>query len=110
MIFLNLPGSDDNLFRPKGAILEAQNLAAELFGASKTWFLVGGTSCGIAGAIMATCCPGDSLILPRNCHISAISGMVITGAVPKYIIPEYNNEWGVAGGMTPVQVRLRKKR
>ncbi|KAL9660369.1 hypothetical protein QQ045_025182 [Rhodiola kirilowii] len=94
----------DNLFSPQGPILEAQLLAAELFGASQTWFLVGGTTCGIHAAIMSTCCPGDSLILPRNCHISAISGMVLSGAVPKYIIPEYNHDWGIAGGITSLQV------
>uniref|UniRef100_A0A7N0U457 Arginine decarboxylase n=2 Tax=Kalanchoe fedtschenkoi TaxID=63787 RepID=A0A7N0U457_KALFE len=94
----------DNLNSPQGPILEAQLLAAELFGASQTWFLVGGTTCGILAAIMATCCPGDSLILPRNCHVSAISGMVLSGAVPKYMIPEFNCDWGIAGGITPLQV------
>ncbi|KAI5441392.1 hypothetical protein KIW84_010746 [Lathyrus oleraceus] len=58
----------DNLFCPQGPILEAQKEAAKLFGSSHTWFLVGGTTCGIHAAIMATCSPGDYLILPRNCH------------------------------------------
>ena len=92
-----------NLFSPEGPILEAQQRAAELFGASETWFLVGGTTCGIQAAIMATCFPGDSLILPRNSHISAISAMVLSGARPKYIIPEYDFDWDIAGGVTPSQ-------
>ncbi|CAI9099074.1 OLC1v1035843C1 [Oldenlandia corymbosa var. corymbosa] len=66
----------DNLFNPEGPILEAQEKAAELFGASETWFLVGGSTCGIQAAIMATCSPGCHLILPRNSHISAVSAMV----------------------------------
>ncbi|XP_043719399.1 arginine decarboxylase-like [Telopea speciosissima] len=94
----------DNLFSPEGPILEAQKQAAKLFGSSETWFLVGGTTCGIQAAIMATCSPGDSLILPRNSHISAISAMVLSGALPKYIIPEYSSEWDIAGGITPSQV------
>ncbi|KAF4353894.1 hypothetical protein G4B88_009372 [Cannabis sativa] len=61
----------DNLTSPHGPILEAQKEAAKLFGALETWFLVGGTTCGIHGAIMATCSPGEYLILPRNCHLSA---------------------------------------
>ncbi|XP_031495611.1 uncharacterized protein LOC116261128 [Nymphaea colorata] len=86
----------DNFFSPEGAILEAQKKAAELFGATETWFLVGGTTCGVEASIMSTCSPGDTLILPRNSHISAISGMVLSGALPKYMIPEYNTSWGIA--------------
>ncbi|KAL0315953.1 UNVERIFIED_CONTAM: Arginine decarboxylase [Sesamum radiatum] len=94
----------DNLFAPEGPILEAQKQAAELFGASETWFLVGGSTCGVQAAIMATCLPGDTLILPRNCHISAVSAMVLSGAAPKYIFPEYDPRWDIAAGITPSQV------
>ncbi|PON41126.1 Ornithine/lysine/arginine decarboxylase [Parasponia andersonii] len=94
----------DNLFSPLGPILDAQQQAANLFGALETWFLVGGTTCGIQAAIMATCSPGDYLILPRNSHLSAISAMVLSGAIPKYIIPEYDAEWDIAGGVIPSQV------
>ena len=76
-----------NFFSPEGPILDAQRQAAKLFGSSETWFLVGGTTCGVQAAIMATCSPGEFLILPRNSHISAISAMVLSGAQPKYIIP-----------------------
>lgn len=94
----------DNLFCPQGPILEAQTEAAKLFGSSQTWFLVGGTTCGIQAAIMATCSPGEFLILPRNSHISAISALVLSGAVPKFIVPDYENDWDIAGGVTPLQV------
>ncbi|KAK2972589.1 hypothetical protein RJ640_007761 [Escallonia rubra] len=93
----------DNLFSPEGAILDAQRQAAKLFGASETWFLVGGTTCGIQAAVMATCSPGDTLILPRNSHISAISAMVLSGALPKYILPEYDFDWDISGGITASQ-------
>ncbi|KAK6126620.1 hypothetical protein DH2020_039630 [Rehmannia glutinosa] len=97
-----LPELDD-LFAPAGPILEAQKQAAELFGASETWFLVGGSTCGVQAAIMATCSPGDILVLPRNSHISAISAMVLSGVTPKYIVPEYDPKWDIAGGITPSQ-------
>ncbi|KAJ0031297.1 hypothetical protein Pint_13854 [Pistacia integerrima] len=96
----------DNLFSPDGPILEAQKQAASLFGASETWFLVGGTTCGIQAAVMATCSPGEYLILPRNSHVSAISAMVLSGAIPKYIIPEYSSDWDIAGGVIPSQASL----
>ncbi|KAI4332030.1 hypothetical protein L6164_016971 [Bauhinia variegata] len=90
---------------PRGAILEAQKEAAKLFGSSETRFLVGGTTCGIQAAIMATCSPGESLILARNSHSSAISAMVLSGALPKYIIPEYNCNWDIATYINPLDVR-----
>ncbi|XP_060670547.1 uncharacterized protein LOC107417679 isoform X1 [Ziziphus jujuba] len=99
----------DNLFSPEGPILDAQQQAAKLFGSIETWFLVGGTTCGIQAAIMATCSPGDILILPRNSHVSAMSAMVLSGAVPKYIIPDYNFSWDIAGGVTPSQAKTAIK-
>src|SRR5690348_561193 len=44
----------DNLFAPQGVIFEAQELAAEAFGATQTWFLVNGSTCGVEAAILAT--------------------------------------------------------
>jgi len=96
----------DYLFAPHGPILEAQVEAAKLFGSSHTWFLVGGTTCGIQAAIMATCSPGQVLILPRNSHVPAISALVLSGAVPKYIIPHFHDDWDIAAAITPSQVRM----
>ncbi|KAF3435479.1 hypothetical protein FNV43_RR22568 [Rhamnella rubrinervis] len=78
----------DSFFFPKGPILDAQKQAAKVFGSLETWFLIGGTTCGIQAAIMATYSPGDILILRRNSHSSAISALVLAGAAPKYIIVE----------------------
>ncbi|KAM7256157.1 hypothetical protein ACFE04_011898 [Oxalis oulophora] len=94
----------DTLHCVEDPIVEAQKQAAKLFGASETWFLVNGTTIGIQAAIMATCSPGEYLILPRNSHKSAISGLVLSGAVPKFIIPEYDQDWDLAYGVTPLQV------
>ncbi|KAK9699572.1 hypothetical protein RND81_08G182300 [Saponaria officinalis] len=94
----------DDLSSPQGPLLEAQREAAELFGASETCFLVGGTTVGVIAAIMGTCRPGDTVILPRNCHISAISGLVLSGAVPKYIIPKYDFDWEAATSVSPSEV------
>lgn len=89
----------DNLFAPEGVILEAQALAAEAFGAERTWFLANGSTCGIEAAILATCGPGDKLILPRNVHSSAISGLILSGATPIYITPDYSQEWDLPVGI-----------
>jgi arginine decarboxylase len=91
----------DNLFAPEGVIEAAQALAAEAFGAERTWFLVNGSTGGIIAAILATCRTGDKIILPRNCHQSAISGLILSGAIPLFINPEYSPELDFAYSITP---------
>ena len=77
-----------NLFVPDEAIKEAQDLAAEAFGAKRTWFLVNGSSCGIAAGILAVCNPGDKIIVPRNIHHSVITGLILSGAIPVFLYPQ----------------------
>ncbi len=95
----------DNLFAPEGVIKEAQNLAAETFGAAKTWFSINGSTCGIIAAILATCDRGDKIILPRNIHQSAIAGLILSGAMPIFINPEYDSPAGLAYSITPAAVK-----
>ncbi len=90
----------DNLHDPDGAIHEAQLLAAEAYGASRSWFLVNGSTCGVEALVMAVCDPGDQILLPRNCHKSAIAGVILSGAVPVYIEPDYDRQLGLAHGVT----------
>ena len=90
----------DNLFAPEGVIKQAQELAALAFGADRTWFLVNGSSCGIMAAILATCGTGEKIILPRNIHQSAIAGLVLSGAIPIFVDPEYDREVGLAYNVT----------
>ncbi|WP_414550569.1 aminotransferase class I/II-fold pyridoxal phosphate-dependent enzyme [Anabaena sp. CCY 0017] len=95
----------DNLFAPQGVILAAQELAAEAFGAEKTWFLVNGSTCGIEAAILATCGTGDKIIMPRNVHSSVISGLILSGAIPIFVNPEYDPVLDIAHSITPQAVK-----
>jgi arginine decarboxylase len=95
----------DNLFAPSGVIQQAQQLAAEAFGASQTWFLVNGSTCGIEAAILATCNSGDKIILPRNVHSSAIAGLILSGAIPIFVNPEYDPILNIAHSITPEAVK-----
>jgi arginine decarboxylase len=77
----------DNLFAPEGVIQAAQALAAIAFGADETWFLANGSTSGIQAAILATCPPGSSLLLPRNAHRCAITALILSGAMPIFVSP-----------------------
>ena len=90
----------DNLFAPDGVIQEAQELAAETFGALHTRFLVNGSTTGIIAGILATCGNGEKIILPRNIHQSVISGLIISGAIPIFINPEYDFHWDIPLSIT----------
>lgn len=94
----------DNLFAPQGVIHAAQTLAAQAFGADQTWFLVNGSTSGVMAMMLATCNPGDKIILPRNVHQSAISGLILSGAMPVFVQPEYDPEWDLAHGVTPAAI------
>ncbi|MBD2364574.1 aminotransferase class I/II-fold pyridoxal phosphate-dependent enzyme [Anabaena minutissima FACHB-250] len=91
----------DNLSAPQGVIQQAQQLAAEAFGASQTWFLINGSTCGIEAAILATCSVGDKIILPRNVHSSAIAGLILSGAMPIFVNPEYDPILDITHSITP---------
>ena len=91
----------DNLFAPSGAIEQAQQLASQTFGAERTWFLINGSTCGIMAGILAVCGEGDKIILPRNIHQSAIAGLILSGAIPIFIAPEYDARARLAYNVTP---------
>ncbi len=96
----NLPRGLDNLNHPKGVIKEAQNLMADAFGADYAFFLVNGTSVGIITMIMAIVSAHEKIIMPRNVHKSAISGLILSGAVPVFVAPEIDDELGIANGVS----------
>lgn len=100
----------DNLFAPSGTIAEAQRLAAAAFGATETWFLSNGSTAGVIAAILATCAPGDRLILPRNVHQSVISGLILSGAWPVFVPPVYSPQWGLTMGVDPAAIAAALER
>ncbi|MFD0049155.1 aminotransferase class I/II-fold pyridoxal phosphate-dependent enzyme [Actinomycetes bacterium NPDC127524] len=94
----------DDLHQPKGIIKQAQDLAAEAFGADHTFFSVQGTSGAIMTMVMAVCGPGDKIIVPRNVHKSVMSAIVFSGAVPIFIHPEIDKQLGISHGITTESV------
>jgi arginine decarboxylase len=94
----------DNLFAPQGVIQQAQELAAAAFGADRTWFLANGSTSGVIAAILATCHPGDTIVLPRNAHQSVISGVILAGANPVFVMPEYDVDGDLAHGVTAAAI------
>ena len=94
----------DNLCHPVSVIKEAEQLAAEAFGAAHAFLMVGGTTSAVQSMVLAVCKRGDKIILPRNVHRSVINAMVLCGAVPVYVNPDVDQKLGIALGMKVSQV------
>lgn len=95
----------DDLHHPKGKIKQAQDLAAEAFGADYTFFSVQGTSGAIMTMVMSVCGPGDKIIVPRNVHKSVLSAIIFSGATPIFVHPEIDSELGISHGITTNAVK-----
>ncbi|WCK54610.1 aminotransferase class I/II-fold pyridoxal phosphate-dependent enzyme [Aneurinibacillus sp. Ricciae_BoGa-3] len=95
----------DDLHHPSGVIREAQQLAADAFGADETFFLIGGSTVGNLAAALTICSPGDTVLVQRNAHKSVFNGLLLAGSRPVYITPDTEKETGVAAGLTASSIR-----
>ncbi len=79
----------------------AEDYAAEAWGADRTWFLVNGSTSGIHALVLTLCGPGDTVIIPRNAHKSMLAGLIFSGAMPVYLEPVVDPEWGIPLNVPP---------
>ena len=86
------------------SLREAEALAAAAHGARHARFLVNGTTAGIHALMLAGTGPGQTVVLPRNVHRSLIGGLILSGARPRFVAPQFLAEAGVATVPTPVAV------
>ena len=102
---LDLPAmtATDNTFHPTGCVRDAQQLAAELFGAGETFYLTAGSTLGVATSLLAAVPPGGTVAMPRNVHRSVVAGLVLSGALPRFVPHDVLPECG-ALGVTPEAV------
>ena len=92
-----------------GPIKEAQELAAKAFGAKKTFFLINGSTVGNLAIAMGLTKKGQKVIVNRNCHRSILTGLIISGAEPLWVIPEKFEEWGLWGNIDAKSVETLLK-
>jgi arginine decarboxylase len=79
----------------------AQQLAAEAWGARRSWFLVNGASQGNHVAMLALAHSGAEVVVQRNAHSSTIDALVLSGLRPAFVSPEVDPELHVAHCLTP---------
>jgi arginine decarboxylase len=99
------PGGIEDTRESTGLIPAAEALAAEAWGAERCFFLVNGSSAGVQGLVLTLAGDGQTLIVPRNSHKSLLGGLIFSGAMPHYIEPPVDVEWGVPRNLTLDSVR-----
>lgn len=106
-LFIDTTDEFDNLGTlnpPTGPIRQAEELAAKAFGAKKTFFLLNGSTVGNLALAMGLTKKGQKVIVNRNCHRSIITGLIISGADPLWLVPKRLDEWGLWGSVSPQDV------
>jgi arginine decarboxylase len=99
-----LPGNHPHRISPS-LILEAERMAAQLWGADLCRFGVNGSSGSNHAAVMAVAGPGDKVIVSRTLHKSVLVGMVYAGVTPVWVRPEINPATGLPEYLPSTRLR-----
>ena len=75
---------------------ESERNAATTFGADRTYFVLNGTSTANKMVWHGRVCPGDVVLVDRNCHKSLQQVIQMIGAIPIYFVPTRNRH-GIIG-------------
>ena len=98
---VNAPIGIDIFYNGKGGVMEeSSSLMAKAYDADKAIFLTNGTTLGIMIMIMSTLKAKDKIILPRNVHKSIINSLILSGAYPIFVEPQYDQNLGIANNIT----------
>jgi arginine/lysine/ornithine decarboxylase len=96
-------GSLGSLLDHSGPIGEHEKYAARVFGAHRTYSVTNGTSMSNRVIFMAAVARDQIALCDRNCHKSIEHSLVMTGAIPHYLVP-LRNRYGIIGPIPPARL------
>ena len=96
-----------SLLDHSGPIGESEKYAARVFGAHRSYTVTNGTSGSNRIIFMASLTQNDIALCDRNCHKSIEHGLVMTGAIPVFLVP-HRNRYGIIGPIYP-EICSRKR-
>ncbi len=79
----------------------AEAMAADAFGAARSWFLTNGGTQGNHALCLALAPLGARVVVQRNAHASVVDGLVLSGGMPSFVVPEYDEELGITHCVLP---------
>ena len=95
----------DNLHNACGCIKEIEKKAEKLYCVNRALLLVNGATGGILASIRAMTDYGDKIIVARNCHKSVYNAIELCGLNPEYILPEYDENYGIFASISPQNLK-----
>lgn len=100
----------DNLMCPTSIILEAQENMAKKLGKKHAFFLTNGATSGVLASILSVTKADETVLVDRNCHVSVINGLILSGAVPKFIYPAENERFGIPNPLLKDDISVSKEK
>lgn len=79
-----------------GPVAASERNAARIFHCDHLYFVTNGTSTSNKIVWHSTVAPGDIVVVDRNCHKSILHSIMMTGAIPVFLMPTRNN-YGIIG-------------
>ena len=79
-----------------GPVAASERNAARIFNADHLFFVTNGTSTSNKIVWHSTVAPDDIVVVDRNCHKSILHAIMMTGAVPVFLMPT-RNHYGIIG-------------
>ena len=79
-----------------GPVAASERNAARIFNCDHLYFVTNGTSTSNKIVWHSTVAPGDIVVVDRNCHKSILHSIIMTGAIPVFLMPTRNN-FGIIG-------------
>ena len=79
-----------------GPVAASERNAARIFNCDHLYFVTNGTSTSNKIVWHSTVAPGDIVVVDRNCHKSILHAIMMTGAIPVFLMPTRNN-YGIIG-------------
>ncbi len=79
-----------------GPVAASERNAARIFNCDHLFFVTNGTSTSNKIVWHSTVAPGDVVIVDRNCHVSILHAITMTGAIPVFLMPT-RNHFGIIG-------------
>jgi arginine decarboxylase len=101
---LTLNGLDDRR-ESQGVTKQAEDLMADAVDADTAFFSTCGSSLSVKTAIMSVAGPGEKLLISRNAHKSVMAGVIVSGIVPVWVHPHFDEELALAHPPEPEDVR-----
>ena len=94
----------DDLHEAEGILQEAMDRTARLHGAARTWYLVGGSTCGLLAGIRALAPAGSRILAARNCHKAVYHAVELGNLSVHWLTPPIDPVFGVYGSISPLAV------